>query len=287
MSIKKEAEKNITDIFNILNEVDLDAIKSEGISLRAGNKIFKLEVSLDQDLAIEDEIRNELKAKLSDRIKIIREKVNEKITEVSNFVNTIKIEYDRKEKDLKEQLKNATPMPNVNISHAKNGLSVVKGKDRNTLQWLVQGIFWPKYMDKKPLDKKFSKKLLSNVIFLIKTNGDKIVSVETRQPIGLNLFQHYHQQLSGDCWGNWNPIRKWNSPNDIIKCAREAEAVLENINTASIAINNPRGMPRRDTVSRHIINPAEENKLGILNQATKRSGITENIRDNDSFVWNE
>ena len=287
MSIKKEAEKNITEIFNMLDAVDLDVIRSEGISLRAGNKILKLEVSLDQDLTIEDEIRNELKTKLRDRIKIIREKVNEKITEMSNFVNTIKVEYDRKEEDLKNQLKRATPMPNITEGHAKNGLSVVRGNNKDTLIWLVQGIYWPKYMDKKPLDKKFSKKLLSNVIFFIRTNGNKIVSVTTRQPIGLSHFQHYHQQGSGDCWGSWSPIRDWKTPDDIIRCAREAEAVLENINTGSIATRNPRGMPRKETVARHIMKDGEESSLGILNQATRRSGITEDVRENDSFVWNQ
>jgi len=286
MDVKREAEKNITEIFGMLNDVDLDVIRSEGISLRAGNKVLKLEVSLDQDLTIEDEIRNELKLKLRDRIKIIREKVNEKITEMSNFVSTIKTEYDRKEKDLKDQLKRATPMPNITIEHARSGLSVVRGNNRNSLDWLVQGIYWPKYIDRRPLDKKFSKKLLSNVIFLITTNENKIVSLTTRQPIGLDYFQHYHQQGSGDCWGSWTPTRDWKTPNDIIRCAREAEAVLENINTGSIATRNPRGMPRKDTVMRHIIKNSDESDLGILNQATRRSGITENIRDNDAFVWN-
>lgn len=282
--IKKRAETEIKEVFGLLDSVDTDTLKSDGMTIRSGNRLLKLEVISESPILIEEEIRNELKEKLHERIKLIREKVNKKITEMSDFVQRIKSEYDRKETDLKEQLASATPMPNVTITHARKGLSVIKGNGPDRLTWLVQGIYWPKYLDKKPLKKTFSKKLLSSVIYMIETKGDKILEVSTRKPIGLEFFQHYHQS-NPDCWGNWLPKRGWNTPDDIIKCAREAEAVLENINTGSIAKANPVGMPRRDTVLRHVTSDEKNDKLGILNQQTRRSGITTDIRQNEEDIW--
>jgi len=286
MDVNDRAKKEIEDIFGLLNGVDADSIKSEGITIRAGNKLLRFEVVSEEPLTIEDEIRNELKSKLRERIQVIREKVNEKITEMSNFIQERKREYDRKESDLKDRLARATPMPEVTEDHARRGLSVVKGNGAGRLVWLVQGVYWPKYLDKKPLRKIFSKKLLSNIIYKIETKDDLILKVSTRQPIGLDYFSHYHQSKP-DCWGNWKPKRKWKTPMDIIKCAREAEAVLENINTASIATRNPSGMPRRDTVLRHVVKDGEteKDKLGSLNQATRRAGITPNLRDEDEDIW--
>lgn len=285
MDIKKRADKDIKEVFGLLDSVDADSLKSDGVTIRSGNRILQLQVVSETPLTVEDEIRNELKQKLHERIKLIREKVNTKITEMSDFVQKIKSEYDRKERELKEQLAKSTPMPNITLSHAKKGLSVIRGNERNGLTWLVQGIYWPKYLDKRPLKKTFSKKLLSNVIYMIDTSGDTILNVSTRKPIGLEYFQHYHQS-NPDCWGNWKPTRKWSTPNDIIKCAREAEAVLENINTSSIAKRNPAGLPRRDTVLRHVAKDnGKGDKLGILNQAARRSGISPDIREGDEDVW--
>ena len=282
--LKKKTENAVTVINDIINTIDIDNIKSEGLSLRLGNQIIKLEVS-GESISIEDEIRNELKEKLHSRIEIIREKVNEKITDMYNFVQGIKSEFDKKESILSTQLDNLVSMPDINITHAREGLSVVKGNANNRLKWIVQGIYWPKYVDKKPLDKKFSKKMLSNVVYLIETHRNNILSCHTCKPVGLSYFQHYHQN-DPDCWGNWNPKRTWNEPNDIIKCAREAEAVLENVNTASVAKHNPAGLPRESTLLKYVLKDGDEgSELGYFNQNLRRAGITNDIREDSVDMW--
>jgi len=286
----RELDKSMEDdkrfIFDQLDSVDVESIKSEGLTIRAGNKLLKFEIVSDGVISVEDEIRDEFKSKLHDKIQVIREKVNSKIQEMSLFIQEKKREYDRKEHELKESLKMATPMPNVTFSLAQKGLSVVKGRDKDELIWLVQGIYWPKKVDQEPINGKFSKKMLSNVIYMIKTRKDKIVEVSTRQPVGLDFFHHYHQSPP-DCWGKWNPIRKWEKPEDIIAVAREAEAVLENINVLSIANHNPRGLPRKDTVLKHVLKKKSEmilDTIGPLSQDIRRSGISVSTRSEED-MW--
>jgi len=282
--IDDKTKNTVEEISDIIDNINVDDIKSEGLSLRLGNRLIKLEIS-EESMSVEDEIKKELKEKLHSRIEIIRERVNEKITDMYNFVQNIKNHYDSKEKDLSAQLENAVSMPDIDISHARNGLSVVKGNGRNRLRWLVQGIFWPKYVDKKPLDKKFSKKMLSNVVYVIETHRNDILNCHTCKPIGLTYFQHYHQN-DPDCWGNWNPKRKWNEPYDIIKCAREAEAVLENVNTASVAKHNPVGLPRESTLLKYVLKDGDEGSdIGVFNQSLRRTGITKNIREDSNDMW--
>jgi hypothetical protein len=285
--IDKRVEKDMKFIFGQLDDVTIDNIEVDGLTIRAGTKLLKLEVISSEPISIEEEIRKEYKEKLHSRIQTIREKINTKISELQNFVQGIKREYDRKERDLKDKLARATPMPDVFYKHAEKGLSLVKGQNADHLIWFVQGIYWPQYVDQKPLDAKFSKKMLSNVVFQIETSGDQVTSVTTRMPIGLKFFSHYHQSKP-DCWGKWKFHRKWESPSDIVKVAREAEAVLSNINTGSIAEHSPSGLPRKATVFRHVLKDEEskkKNSMGTLNQNVRRAGITTNTRVDDPDVW--
>ena len=52
--------------------------------------------------------------------------------------------------------------------------------------------------------------------------------------------------------GTWRFPREYNTADDIIKIAKDAEAVLENVNTGSVANRNPSGLPRIDTLKSNI-----------------------------------
>jgi len=270
-------------MFDCLDTADVDSIVSDGLTIRIGEKVLKLNLVSQRRIDEVDEIKDELRSKLNDQQKIIKQKINDKISEITEYHHQMKREYTRKEKELKDILAKSAPMPEIYHNHAQAGLSVVKGSNKNELIWLVQGVYWPKYYDSKPIDPKFSKKMISNVVFMISTNNKTVTGVSTRKPIGLDYFSHYHQSQP-DCWGKWKYSTRWEKPDDIIRIAREAEAVLENVNSGSIAESNPRGLPRQNTLKRHLIEDKDA-KVGTLNQPTRRSGITESIRSNDREVW--
>lgn len=274
-----------------LDSFDTNDLKTNGFTIRAGTRILKFELSEDKDLSlIEDEIRDEFKLKVKEKLNLIKGKVSEKMIEMSNFINQLKNEYEAKEERLKKKLRESVAMPNVTMEHAQQGLSVVKGQRENEVIWLINGIYWPKFVNKQPIELKFSKKMVSNVIFMIKTRNDRVIDASTRRPIGMEFFEHYHQN-NPDCWGDWHPEReKSESPNDIIKMARKMEALLEYINKHSIAKNSPRGLPRISTVENHLlsIEDAKKQSVGQLNQQIRRAGIT-NINtvqtDTSGDIW--
>lgn len=278
--------KKLAEMLRDIEGVSVDDINLNGFTIRNGNKILKLEVTGIEDVTMDQEIREEFRLKLGEKLASIKDRLNQKITEVVQYTTQIRMEAERKERELEEKLRRAHPMPDVFMDQAKKGLSVVKGSSRNELIWLVQGIYWPKTIDNKPIEPKYSKKLLTNITFMIKTQGDVIKKVSTRQPIGLEYFEHYHQQRP-DCWGKWHPQNRFNTPDDIIRIAREAEAVLENVNSNSLARRDPRGLPRFSTLKRHLIpskkvKPTEDS---MLSQATRRSGISTEMRSADEDVW--
>ena len=282
IAVRAERDKNI--MFECLDSVDIDTIESDGLSIRVGNKVLKLNVISQQQIPEVEEIKEEFRQKLNEQQRQIKAKINDKINEITEYHHSMRMEYRRKEKELKDILSRSAPMPDIDYSHAQQGLSVVKGTGQNRLVWLVQGVYWPKTLDHKQIDPKFSKKMISNVVFMIETSNKSVTSVSTRKPIGLDYFSHYHQSRP-DCWGKWKNSSSWRTPNDIIKIAREAEAVLENINTGSIAEPNPRGLPRKSTLGRHLVESKKSQKMGALNQTTRRSGITEEVRREDGEVW--
>jgi len=136
-----------------LESFDIDDVKTNGFTIRAGSKILKFKISEESDLSsIEDEIREEYKTKIKEKLNIIKDKVSEKMIEMSNFVNQLKIEYESKEERLKRKLNEAVIMPNVGLDHAREGLSIIKGQRENEIIWLVNGIYWPKFVNNRPIE---------------------------------------------------------------------------------------------------------------------------------------
>ena len=275
--LKKEA---LGKMFEDINSVDVDAIKNTGITIRAGNKIVKLEVVSEVPIEIEEEIREEFRIRLREKLQEIKNRLNQKVTEIVETTSRIRIEAERKEQDLKRKLQRAHPMPDIFLDHAKRGISCVKGQGRDEIIWLVNGIYWPKFYDGKRIEPKYSKKLLTQIVIMIHTKGDLITGVSTRQLLGLEYFNHYHQQ-NPDCWGHWKYPSHWKTADDLIKVARDAEAVLQNVNPHSIADQAPRGLPRKSTLSRHLTSETNKEVSRKQNQGEIRTGQNEAGED----VW--
>jgi hypothetical protein len=282
MDFEKYVKNKKTELDSIMETFDINEIKSKGVSLRIGNKVIQLAVDKEETLSLEDEILKELGEKIKEKNDIIKKQVNDKVNEIAKYTLTVQKEFNKKEKELERRIKNAKLMPEINFEHAKRGLSIVSGNRSNRLFWLVNGIYWPKYIDGKKIEPKYSKKLITDVVFLIETEGNSVLSVSTRKPIGLDYFLHYHQSRP-DCWGNWKPKRTWETPDDILNIGREAEAVLENINTKSLAITNPRGLPRKATILRYIVKEKDDNSKAKLGRELIRKGLTTEYNENE--VW--
>jgi hypothetical protein len=278
----QEKQEQILGIVDDL-KVD-DATSNKNYLLKIGNKVYNLVASEIQDIN-EDLIRKEMEESLEVKRNIIKEQIREQMNEVSLMVSSIKAEYDRKEKLLKERMATAVPMPDVRWEHARRGLSVVRGNGMGELIWLVKRTYNPKYLDFKPIESTYVKKMMTNIYIRILTRDDCVTLVSTHSMGTLDFFDHYHQR-SPDCWGNWTIPSKWNTPDDIISIADAASAVLENINGMSLARRNPRHLPRIDTLRHHVIN--ENVQAQQTNQAVRVSttGLREGLGvNNDQDIW--
>lgn len=289
--IRKKAEKDIKYMFGLLDGVDADDVKLDELTIRAGGKLLKFELVSDEPLPIGDEIREELKQKMTKKLQSIKTHINNKITEMSSFVTEIRRSYEQKEKELDKKFKNSKLMPDIKYRHAQRGLSVIQGNGKDEYIWLVQAIYWPKFVNKQKIRRDFQKKLITPIIITIETTGKHVSRVSTRQPMGLEYFDHYHQSQP-DCWGSWKSPSKWKTPDDILQIAGQAQAVLETINTGSIANQTPRGLPRKTTVMRHLevekkpkrkVGRPRKNKVDV-NSEDIRSGITADFTPSDD-VW--
>ena len=285
---KKKAKEDIGYLEAQIDSINIDDIKNEEVHLRLGNRICKLVMVGEIDETyMENKVREEFRKRLTEKLDSIKRKINVKLNQMSEFVAAIKEDYEEKEKELLDKIKNTEIMPEIGISHAERGLSVVKGRGPGKYFWLVQGIYWPKYVNHEPIDPEFSVNLITPVIVLIETTRDKITNVSIRKPIGLSRFQQYHTITDDEeCWGSWQFGRKWNTPDDIIKVAQEAQIILENINAESLGQHSPSGLPAIETVQRHVITKAKKLKDPELNSREERMGVEpRDTHIDDSRIW--
>lgn len=280
-TIETKIKETMDNVMNDINDFSIDDLKSNGFTIRSGNKILKMTVQEDCDnTSIEDEILNELRDKLSERLLNIGAKIKGKLDEMSTFVSTVKNEYESKKRDLDKKINSSNIMPDITYEHTQKGLSLTKGYD-GTLLWLVQSVYWPKYIDDRVIDPKYSKRLVNHVILTIETSGNKVMNVGVRKPIGLGTFNHYHRE----CWGQWSPPREWKTPDDILDIAHQAEVVLETINTGSLADHSPRGLMRVSTLRKHsTLRDDGGNTLDFeSNKRSDQMGINDNFVRDD--IW--
>jgi hypothetical protein len=260
------------DIFKELKAADVDSSLLNEITMRIGGSLVKLVKVSDNPIDFEREIRNEYKEKLSEKLTKIGEIINQKMAEAMSIINAQKGEYERKEMILQDKLDKAVPMPEITYSHAKQGISVTRGPNRGDLAWHIRAVYWPKFVDRVSIDTRHVKKMVTPVVIVILTNGNKITSVTTRKMSDLSYFSHYHQ-ASPDCWGSWRPPVTWTNTQDILNVARDVEAVLENINSSSVATNGPRGLPRLSTLQRNLVEIGDRPDVSSLASDMGRTGI--------------
>lgn len=281
MNLEEQIQESKNSMFSSLNDINIDSLKAEGVSIRVGDKLLKFSIDKEESISDINIIKEDFRNKLNKQQKRIKEKINNEIEKINNYHNSLKIEFERKEKELKKKLSLTQQMPNITYEDALKGLSLVKGHDQDTLCWLVYGVYWPKTLDFKPINLTFSKRLVSPVIYMIMTKGKYVTEVSTRKVIGLEYFDHYHQN-SPDCWGDWKFKVKWTTPTDILTIGRQAESILENINSKSTTKSSPEGLPRINTIKNNI---KRKNNYVNMDRNSLRQGIDNNIRTNDSEIW--
>lgn len=272
-------------IDSVLTELSIDDVKSEGMTVRIGGRVVKLEITEETTLP-EDDIRAEYSEKLTRKLQTIKEKVNEKLSEMSYMVEQNRMDYEEKERELNDRLSSSNIMPNITYEEAKQGLSVVSDGN-GKMVWLYQGVYWPKFVDGRPIDPKYSKRMISPVTIVIKTEDDRVNSVTVRKPIGLGKFSHYHgMSARSDCWGEWNIPSHWKEPSDILSIARESLVVLENVNSHSPGTSSPTGLPRLSTLQQHLVSPdSVQSDEYTPTRADERSGIVPETSVNTTAIW--
>ena len=292
------AESLKVDMESTLDGINIDDVKSEGMSIRIGGRVVKLEITEEVSLP-EDEIRAEYSAKLTEKLQQIKGILNEKMSEMTYMVEQNRQDFEEKERELQTRLSEANLMPDITYDQAKAGLSLVKGHrqyqgEPDVLTWLYQGVYWPKFVDDHPIEPKYAKRLISPVTLEIVTVKDRIRSVTVRKTIGLAKFRHYHAMGGdSDCWGQWVIPSRWNEPKDILDCAQHAMGVLESVNTGSPADRSPSGLPRLNTLTQHLLRgDAARNVEYTTSRADERAGIDrtadrgeEETRGRTGQVW--
>lgn len=288
--LKEEMDEVIDNVDT--GSVSLDEIQAEGMTIRIGGRVVKLEITEEVTLP-EDELRAEMAEKFTAKLQSIKSVLNEKMSEMSYMVEQNRQDAEEKERALQRRLAEANLMPDITYDQAKRGLSVVKGgqgrssDEADVLTWLYQGVYWPKYVDGNPIDPKYSKRMISPVTIAITTVGKRVTEVTVRQTIGLGKFNHYHRMGAGDCWGEWSYANSWETPADILSIGQRALAVLENVNSASPGDQSPAGLPRLSTLRNHVLRgEAAREVQHTVSRSDERAGVTVNDRDEGAgSVW--
>jgi hypothetical protein len=286
-NIRDALVKCAKDVSKTLNEEVLSNVSASNVLLSLGGVTFKLE-AVDINKGIEDIIKEEYRTKINQKMEHIRNVVNEKLTEVTSLIVNAKADFEDREEELKRKLREALSMPDITFRHMEAGLSVSRGDERDMLAWVYQAVYAPKYVNNDLINPNYARKLVTPIRIIILTRGNRFLLISTRKLVGSSLFEHYHQ-ANPDCWGDWRyKERTWNTPDDIIRVAKEAEAILERINRNSVAKRNPRGFPSLEAVERNLLmnEIMQENKKSKPNYEDIRMGVIErNIDNTENGVW--
>jgi hypothetical protein len=289
-----EVELRHKEMLDELESISVDDLKATGVSLSFGGKTFKFsDLEIVEEDTIEEKLRKEFKEKLNTQQQRIRDKINEKINQLLMMHQNKQQELDRKEEKMKRKYADASLMPEITEAHMLKGLSVVKGSRNDELIWIYRGVYNPRFIviydgnaydgsrkKRKAIPARLVNRLKTDILILIKSKGKKITNVATKKLSQdgrtLPAFPHYHQTGNGDCWGSWHYEKDWNTPDDILVVAKDAEAVLETINQGSIANRGPAGMPRLSTLLKSV------EKLNEVEPTTvEREGGNDEVDD----VW--
>jgi hypothetical protein len=111
-----------------------------------------------------------------------------------------------------------------------------------------------------------AKKMRHDIYFLVEMVKSKIYSISTRRIKDLAFFDHYHQ-AHPDCWGSYRWPEEINSPEELFHIIINAETVLENINTHSIARRDPKDLPEIDVLKKKYLRKTLINKRIVKNKS--------------------
>lgn len=293
-NFSREVNEKHQQMIRDLEAINVDNMKAEGVRISFGGKTFQFtDLEVINDTSIEERIRREFKDKLNRQQGKIREKINSKINQLLMMHQQKTQELDRIEEKLKRKYSDAALMPDILETHLINGLSVVKGDSNNELVWAYNAVYNPRYLIyypeagnrlRKPIPSRLVNRMKTNILILIYTKNRSITRVSTKKYTGdrrsrhteLTSFPHYHQTGNGDCWGNWSYKSEWENSDDILKVARDAEAILETINQGSLASRDPSGLPKIQT----LINSVKD-----VEEITPSTVERENGNHDEDDVW--
>lgn len=284
---EKKIREMAKEIREMLSEDFIDETESNSLFIQIGDKTFELKPT-NKSSDVEDLIKAEMKEKISDKLIQMGKNIAEKLQEMSQAIQRYKTELNDKISEYEEKINDASIMPDVNLDHARLGLSIVKGNRPGSIIYLVRGLYWPKTISLDDVERKIksnlSRRMMTPVIFYIEVdNADIVMEVSTRKLGNLSYFPHYHQnEDGGDCWGTWHHPRKCSSPLDAIQIARKAERILENIDSYSTTTKKPVGLPRLDTIRNMVDNENERTKPTAR---VRRTGLDESLERSSEPVW--
>jgi hypothetical protein len=295
MNITKSIDDIKNEVCDKISAVDIKDVSLDNVSIRIGGVVYGLNKVSNDNIDIDSEIREEYREKLTKVLSDLKKVVIEKMDQSKRLIDTIKSDYEKmsnvlrndyelKEIELQRKIQQSAPMPDIRREHAIKGLSVAKGDRPGEIIWLVRRTYWPKYIDRKPINATYIKKMITPIIIYIVTRDNYVTGVSTRQIGNLNYFSHYHQS-SPDCWGNWVPPSTWNTADDILNIADQAVYVLENINSASLATRSPRGLPRFGTLMRNLVSDGSGVVSDNPRNSLDRTGVNRESEINNSDVW--
>lgn len=292
---ERSHEANIRDIAqdirDSLSDDFIEDIESDSLFIQIGDQAFELKPT-GKSSDIEDLVKKEMKEKISGKLREMGRNIADKLQEMSQAIQQYKTELNNKIAEYETKISNTTNMPEVNLDHARMGLSIVKGIRPGNIVYLVRGLYWPKTVmysndgseKERKIKSNLSRRMMTPVVFYIEVDKhNRVIEVSTRKLGNLEYFPHYHQQDGdGDCWGTWDYPKNCSSPIDAIQIARKAEKVLENINTYSTTSENPKGLPSLETIHKNIDDDAESPSVTAR---IRRTGLDAAREETREPVW--
>ncbi|MCK5016093.1 MAG: hypothetical protein KAS32_03395 [Candidatus Peribacteraceae bacterium] len=282
-------DQTVQDIFK---PQDIADIAADGISIRSGNKVIRLQVTEETVVDDNEAVREELETKFAEQYDILVQQFDKYKDQMRYALDGEKNKLIKKQDELDQRLRDATVLPSITSKHLKAGLSVGVSSGGNGLIWLYKTVYAPKYVGNRMIDPVFAKRLVTPVCLEILTRPDtRIYSLKVMQILGGNKFQHYHSiSNSGDCWGNFTyDGLKVPTVDDMLNFCKSVDGLLETINDLSIGTSNPRGLSRLETIEKHLFAADESRDSGPLptNSRNARAGVNleERQEATSDAVW--
>lgn len=268
-------DKTVEDVFS---PQDITNIQADGISIRSGNKIIKLQVT--EEVVIDDTemIKKELEEKFTEEYRKLTQQFSDYKDQAKHSLREEERKLARKQRELDKLMNETTHLPPLTKTHLHAGLAVAKN-ERGGLTWSFKTVYAPKFVGNRRIEPNFAKRLVTPICIEVTTNNGKVSSLVVRQILGNKKFHHYHSMsTSSDCWGNFKfEGVSASTPDDMITFCREVSLLLETINDMSIGTSNPRGLSRLATVEKHLLDAEEkaEDKAAktTTNSRNSRAGV--------------